>query len=67
MSNSSGTFKTGERVLQTGAYECLICRSMGKKTVVTFEEGKIFPFCAGCETKDATFRITGKIHPAGTR
>ena len=60
MPNSSDTFKTGERVLFAGDYECLICRSMGKTTVVKLEAQKIFPFCSGCGTKDATFHMVGR-------
>jgi len=55
MVNTSDTFKTGERVIAAGDYECLICKSMGKTTTITLEAQKIFPFCPGCETKDATF------------
>jgi len=60
MPNSSDTFKTGERVLFAGDYDCLICKSMGKATRLTLEEQKIFPFCPGCETKDATYRRVGR-------
>jgi hypothetical protein len=60
MPNSSDTFKTGERVLLAGDYECLICRSMGKATRLTLEVGTIFPFCPGCETKDATYHLVGR-------
>lgn len=65
MPNSSDTFKTGERVLQAGAFECLICRSMGKKTSVPLEKDAIVPFCPGCETKDATYEFVGA--PGGSR
>lgn len=61
MPNSSNTFKTGETVLFEGEYECLNCRSLGKKTVKKLSPGKIFPYCDGCETKDATWRLTGKL------
>ena len=55
MANSSDTFKTGEMVPGAGEFECLICRSMGKKTSVTLQNDAIVPFCPGCETKDATY------------
>lgn len=60
MANSSDTFKTGERVTLAGDYECLICLSMTKTAVVTLEAQKIFPFCSGCGTKDATFHRVGR-------
>ncbi|HZE89048.1 MAG TPA: hypothetical protein VE404_05840 [Verrucomicrobiae bacterium] len=65
MPNSSDTFKTGELVLEAGGFECLICRSMGKRTTVTLEKGAIVPFCPGCETKDATYAFVGA--PKGSR
>jgi len=57
MPNSSGTWKTGERVLRTATYECLNCRQIGRSTHVTLEEGALFPYCAGCELKDNTYKI----------
>lgn len=57
MPNSSGTWKTGERVVQAGPYECLNCRQTGTKTIITVAAGAIFPYCTVCNLKDNTYRI----------
>ncbi len=59
MPNSSGSFKTGEKVLFGAEYECLNCRQLGKATVKTLAEGSIFPYCDVCEAKDCTYKIRG--------
>lgn len=64
MVNSSDTFKTGERVLADGEYACLLCGQAGKVTTKSLAKGAIFPFCDGCDTKDATFRLSAR--PART-
>jgi len=56
MPNSSQTWKTGEKVLETGEYECLNCRQGGKASHVTLDEGNLFPYCAVCDLKDNTYR-----------
>ena len=60
MPNSSGTWKTGERVLQTGRYECLNCKLLGTTTYVELEAGKLFPYCTVCNVKDNTYKIVLK-------
>jgi hypothetical protein len=57
MPNSSGTWKTGERVLETGRYECLNCKSLGSATVLTLDAGALFPYCTVCNVKDNTYKI----------
>jgi len=57
MPNSSGTWKTGERVLTTATYDCLNCRQLGKATPVVLQEGALFPYCSGCDMKDNTYKI----------
>ena len=57
MPNSSGTWKTGERVVTTGTYECINCRQIGKTTHLTLESGKIFPYCTVDELKDNTYKL----------
>lgn len=57
MPNSSGTWKTGERALQPGRYECLNCRQVGAATEITVASGAIFPYCTVCNLKDNTYRV----------
>jgi hypothetical protein len=57
MPNSSATWKTGERCIEAGVYECLNCRQIGKTTRVTVESGRIFPYCTGCDLKDNTYKL----------
>lgn len=58
MTNSSDTFKTGEKATRAGTYQCLDCAQRGKTTTIHVEQDAIFPHCATCETKDATYRLT---------
>ncbi|HET9481783.1 MAG TPA: hypothetical protein VFP98_08510 [Candidatus Polarisedimenticolia bacterium] len=61
MPNSSGTWKTGERVLESGAYECLNCRLQGNTTHLQLEADKLFPYCTVCNVKDNTYKLlTGR-------
>ncbi len=61
MPNSSGTFKTGERVLESGRYQCMNCALKGTSTIITLESDKLFPYCAACDIKDNTYkRLAGK-------
>ena len=60
MPNSSGTWKTGERVVTSGVYECLNCRQIGKTTQITLESGAIFPYCTVDELKDNTYKLLPK-------
>ena len=60
MPNSSGTWKTGERCIEAGEYECLNCRQIGKTTHVRVETGAIFPYCAGCDLKDNTYKLLSR-------
>lgn len=57
MPNSSGTWKTGEKVLESGRYECLNCKLLGTTTILTLESGKIFPYCSVCNVKDNTYKL----------
>ncbi|HEY3174913.1 MAG TPA: hypothetical protein VGK94_04040 [Candidatus Polarisedimenticolia bacterium] len=57
MPNSSGTWKTGERCIQAGTYECLNCRHLGATTHITVEPGTIFPYCTVCNLKDNTYKL----------
>ena len=57
MPNSSGTWKTGERVLETASYLCLNCELLGNKTQYQLEAGKLFPYCTVCNLKDNTYKI----------
>jgi len=57
MPNSSGTWKTGERVLETGHYECLNCKLLGTTTHIPLESGALFPYCKICDVKDNTYKI----------
>ena len=57
MPNSSGTWKTGERVLETGRYECLNCKLLGNTTILELEMGKLFPYCTVDNLKDNTYKI----------
>jgi hypothetical protein len=57
MPNSSGTWKTGERVSQAGTYECLNCRERGATTHLALAPGQIFPYCKVCDVKDNTYKI----------
>jgi len=57
MPNSSGTWKTGERVLETGRYECLNCKLVGTSTVLELEKDKLFPYCTVDNLKDNTYKI----------
>jgi hypothetical protein len=57
MPNSSGTWKTGERVLENGRYECVNCRVLGTTTHLALEAGSLFPYCTVCNVKDNTFKI----------
>lgn len=57
MPNSSGTWKTGERVLESGDYECLNCKLMGSTTRLTLASGTLFPYCTVCNVKDNTYRL----------
>lgn len=61
MSNSSDTYKTGERVPTTAEYVCCICMQGGKNTEVRIEAGGIFPNCELCETKETTFRLKSAV------
>ena len=61
MTNSSYTFKTGERSPLAGDYICLDCNLAGKRTTIHVEEGEVFPHCDTCEVKDATFRMAGTV------
>ena len=60
MPNSSGTWKTGERVLETGQYECLNCKLLGTTTRIDLEAEKLFPYCTVCNVKDNTYKIVTK-------
>jgi hypothetical protein len=60
VANTSGSFKTGEKVLFDGEYECLDCRQLGKATVKRLTEGSIFPYCDVCEAKDCTYKLRGE-------
>lgn len=60
MPNSSGTWKTGEDVVEAGTYECLNCRLLGKETRIQLEAAAIFPYCAGCDLKDNTYKLVGR-------
>jgi hypothetical protein len=57
MPNSSGTWKTGERVLEPARYECLNCKVLGNNTNYDLEAGKLFPYCTVCNLKDNTYKI----------
>jgi hypothetical protein len=57
MPNSSGTWKTGERVIEAGRYVCLDCGERGKTSEVALEEDAIFPYCKTCDIKDNTYRL----------
>ena len=58
MPNSSGTWKTGERVIEAATYVCLDCGELGNRTEIPLEEGAIFPYCKTCDLKDNTYKIT---------
>jgi hypothetical protein len=60
MPNSSGTWKTGERVLETGRYECLNCKLLGTSTCLDLEADKLFPYCTVCNVKDNTYKIVSR-------
>ena len=60
MPNSSGTWKTGEKVLETGRYECLNCKLLGTTTHLDLEADKLFPYCTVCDVKDNTYKIVSK-------
>lgn len=57
MPNTSDTFKTGEKVIIDGAYECVHCQTDGKSTIRRLSTGEIFPHCEDCGTKDSTYRL----------
>ncbi len=59
MPNSSGTWKTGEKVVRPGHYVCLNCRDRGQGTEVSLETDQIFPYCTVCDIKDNTWKETG--------
>ena len=61
MANTSGTYKTGERVTQVGQYRCLDCDLAGTQTIVTLQAGTLFPYCSSCDLKDNTYKlVSGK-------
>ena len=60
MPNSSSTYKTGERILQSGQYECLNCKLQNTATILTMAEGKLFPYCTVCNVKDNTYKLLPK-------
>lgn len=55
--NSSKTWKSGERSLQSGTYRCEVCHLAGRETVRDFEAGIILPMCDACPEKDTTWRL----------
>ena len=57
MPNSSGTWKTGERIVETGAYQCLDCHERGNSTRHELKAGEFFPYCATCDVKDNTYKL----------
>ncbi len=57
MPNSSGTYKTGERVTVTGLYRCLDCGLSGAQTLVDLAAGALFPYCTACQKKDNTYKL----------
>ena len=59
MPNSSDTWKTGERVVKPGSYQCIDCRERGSSTVVTLAADLIFPYCTVCDIKDNTYKYLG--------
>ncbi|MEE8184204.1 MAG: hypothetical protein V3T95_02745 [Acidobacteriota bacterium] len=56
MVNSSQTFKTGEMSPAAGSFACLLCRGQDRQTVISLQEGGIFPFCEACSAKDVTWK-----------
>lgn len=61
MTNSSDTYKTGEKADRTGDFICVNCSRSGKATTIHVEEAEIFPHCGTCESKDATYRLAGTV------
>ncbi|MFQ5700782.1 MAG: hypothetical protein ACE5HU_02945 [Acidobacteriota bacterium] len=57
MPNSSGTWKTGERVVEAGIYVCLDCRQRKTTTHLTLKAGDLFPYCKTCDLKDNTYKM----------
>lgn len=57
MPNSSGTWKTGERILDTAKYECLNCKLLGTTTHLELRAGELFPYCVVCKVKDNTYKL----------
>jgi NAD-dependent SIR2 family protein deacetylase len=57
MPNTSNSFKTGEKVIIDGEYECVHCQQIGKRTARSLSVGDLFPHCDECGTKDSTFRL----------
>jgi hypothetical protein len=57
MLNSSKTCKIGETTLQSGTYECLICKYGGTVTEIRIEKGTILPMCATCKDQDTTWHL----------
>jgi hypothetical protein len=61
MTNSSDTFKTGEKAVVPDDYICLDCLQSGRSTTIHVEAGAIFPHCETCETRDATYRMASTV------
>ncbi|HET6373459.1 MAG TPA: hypothetical protein VFG76_09130 [Candidatus Polarisedimenticolia bacterium] len=60
MPNSSGTCKTGERVPQSGRYQCLNCRLLGTDTILDLPADVLLPYCTVCNVKDNTYKLLPK-------
>jgi len=54
-------YQTGDRVLESGTYECDVCdESLGKKITVSLKKGEYFPKCSACGDIDIWRKITHK-------
>lgn len=56
-------YKIGERVPESGKYECVACEDLGMKKRLFLKEGDNFPECSSCG-KDALWKWSKITFPS---
>jgi len=51
------TFSPGEKVPETGTYQCDFCNEYGEFYQLNITEGAEFPECSGCKEKARWYKI----------